>query len=812
MKKMSYILFFIFLILSEGYAKGIPKLFSSVLSGKVTDKATGEALSGVSVYIPDLKSGTITNDSGIYILKNLPSRKVVVYLSYVGYKILIQTIDLNITSTMDFQMEESVAELHEVVVTGVSQGSERNKTPIPVTTIPKLQLLQVASSNIIETIARQPGVSQISTGTGISKPVIRGLGYNRIVVMNDGIRQEGQQWGDEHGIEVDEFSVGKVEILKGPASLSYGSDAIAGVINLLSDQTLPEGKIIGNVLLNYQTNNGLYGVSANIAGNKKGFIWDLRYSRKSAHAYKNKYDGYVYNSGFNENNLGGIIGLNKSWGYSHLHFSLYNITPGIVEGDRDSSTGKFTQLHYLPDGTFGENIVTENDLLSYNPGIPFQKVAHFKAVLNNSIILGNGSLKATIGLQQNARKEYADISKPNDYQLYFLLNTLNYDFRYILPEIDKFNISLGINGMHQISQNKGTEFLIPEYNLTDCGFFTIVKRNLGRLDIQGGLRYDTRYENTDALYLDENGNITQESNPNAYKKFDNLNVGFTSVSGSLGFSYQITNDIYSKVNLSRGFRALNISEISSNGVHEGTLRYEIGNPDLKPEHSLQLDFAVGLNTHHVTTELDLFVNTIDNFIYSQKLSSSIGMDSIREENIAYKFVAGNAQLLGGEIKIDIHPHPLDWLHFENSFSYVRAVLLGQSDSSKYLPYTPPGKYSSEIRANIKRLSKILGNSYFALSFDYYFGQDQIYSAYNTETITPAYGLLNIGLGTDILNNEKTVCSLYISINNLTDNAYQSHLSRLKYAPINNLTGRTGVYNMGRNISLKVIVPIDFSKK
>ena len=142
------------------------------------------------------------------------------------------------------------------------------------------------SANIIDALATQPGISQITTGSGISKPVIRGLGYNRVVVVSDGIRQEGQQWGDEHGIEIDEFDVSKVEILKGPASLMYGSDAMAGVINMFTAPVLPQGKKQLNVLTNYQTNNGLMAYSLNFAGHKNVFVWDLRYSHKQAHAYQ----------------------------------------------------------------------------------------------------------------------------------------------------------------------------------------------------------------------------------------------------------------------------------------------------------------------------------------------------------------------------------------------------------------------------------------------------------------------------------------------------------------------------------------------
>ena len=328
MKKIPFIISVLFLVFNNLIsAKNEVK---TTLSGKIVDKKTGALVIGATIYINDLKTGAISDVDGTYKIQNLPQTKVVVQVNLVGYKLLSETIDLANVSTKDFELEETVTELHEIVVTGLGQGAEKNRTATPITTISKTQLQQIASSNLIDAIATQPGISQITTGSGISKPVIRGLGYNRVVTVNDGIRQEGQQWGDEHGIEIDEFSVSKVEILKGPASLMYGSDAMAGVIHFLSAPTLPDGKIQGNLLANYQTNNGLIGMSGNIAGNLKGLIWDVRYSNKMAHAYQNKYDGFVLNSGFRENCISGIVGVNKSWGYSHLHFSLYNFTPQII--------------------------------------------------------------------------------------------------------------------------------------------------------------------------------------------------------------------------------------------------------------------------------------------------------------------------------------------------------------------------------------------------------------------------------------------------------------------------------------------------
>ena len=204
--------------------------------------------------------------------------------------------------------------LNELVVTGVTGDTKLKNSTAPISIMSNKDLRQTTSTNIIDAIAHQPGMAQITTGSGISKPIIRGLGYNRIIVMNEGVRQEGQQWGDEHGIEIDPQNVNSVEILKGPASLMYGSDAMAGVLILHAAPTLPEGEMRANVSTEYQTNNGLFDYSLNFAGNQQGFVWDARFSSKMAHAYKNKVDGYVPGSQFKERAGRLMLGLNKRWG------------------------------------------------------------------------------------------------------------------------------------------------------------------------------------------------------------------------------------------------------------------------------------------------------------------------------------------------------------------------------------------------------------------------------------------------------------------------------------------------------------------
>ena len=237
--------------------------------------------------------------------------------------------------------------LNEVTVTGVTGDTKLKNSTAPISLITPKELRATASTNVIDAIAHQPGMSQLTTGSGISKPIIRGLGYNRVVVMSEGVRQEGQQWGDEHGIEVDGSAVNSVEILKGPASLMYGSDAMAGVVILHSAPTLADGELRGNVSTEYQTNNGLFAYTLSLAGNQKGFVWDARFSDKMAHAYKNRYDGYVPGSQFRERAGRLMLGVQKRWGHSRLTWTAYHLTPSIIEGERDDETGALTSYLLL---------------------------------------------------------------------------------------------------------------------------------------------------------------------------------------------------------------------------------------------------------------------------------------------------------------------------------------------------------------------------------------------------------------------------------------------------------------------------------
>ena len=679
--------------------------------------------------------------------------------------------------------------LNEVTVTGVTGDTKLKHATVPVSIIAPQLLRSKASTNIIDAISHQPGISQLTTGGSISKPIIRGLGYNRVVVMSEGVRQEGQQWGDEHGVEVDGSSINSVEILKGPASLMYGSDAMAGVVILHPQATLPEGEMKANVSTEYQTNNGLFAYNLSMAGNQKGFVWNARFSDKMAHAYKNKYDGYVPGSQFRERAGRLMLGVNKSWGHSRLTWTSYHLTPGIVEGERDPETG--------------ELVCNTDNVKTYSKALPFQEVKHYKLVWDNSLNLSTGYLKAIIGYQQNRRKEYEE--SEDEYELFFKLHTLTYDLRYVTNQWNGWKLSTGIGGMYQKSGNEGEEYLIPDYRLFDFGIYATATRSLGdRWTLNGGVRYDHRRMHGDELI--EDGDL----------RFTDFSRHFNGLTGSIGAVCNINEHFNLRLNVARGFRTPNMSELASNGVHEGSIRYELGNQQLKAEYSLQADLGLDFTSRYVSAQLALFANRIDNYIFTHRLP-----EEIEEGYLTYAYTQGDARLLGFEAGVDFHP--VHSVHFSNTFSFVDAQQMHASSDTKYLPFTPAPRWTSELKWELFHHShstvnhhhnansihrSLLNNLYIAAGLECYLKQSHIYSADDTETTTPGYALLSLSAGTDINVNGKKVAEFYITADNLLNKAYQSHLNRLKYADVNSVTGRRGVFNMGRNVTFKVVIPIN----
>jgi len=811
--------------LKHADASGFPA--GGSLSGRITEKDKGAGVPSASVYIPDLKLGAFTDSNGYYKFNNLPSGSYLVEVHSVGYSTITKTISISGPVTQDFVLADQYVEESPVVVTGLSKATQIKRSPVPIVAINHEYIATNLSTNIIDAIAKVPGVSALTTGPNVSKPFIRGLGYNRILSLYDGVRQEGQQWGDEHGIEVDQYGVDRIELIKGPASLTYGSDALAGVVNLIPTPAAPEGKMIGNILAEYQTNNRLFGGSAMLGATKNGFEWMGRFSHKQATNYTNKADGRVYNTAFNETDANVALGLHRKWGYSHLSLSLFDDLQEIPDGSRNMATGKFTrQVAENEDSTANVNrpIVPDNELTSYSMTVLHQHVQHYRVYSTNIFTLGNSRLAVNLGYQRSVRREFSHTSAPDVAGLFLQLNTLSYDIKYYFPEWNGWNLTAGVNGMYQDNTvTRGTEFVIPSYHQFDVGPFALIKKTIGQWDIAGGIRWDSRSFTNKQLYTKPDATtgfdkpVYGADTAGADFHFPNFTQTFTGVSGSLGVTYNVTEQLSLKANISRGYRAPNIAEISANGVHPGTNIYQIGNSSFKSELSLQEDLGVEYTSKYLGFGLSVFSNNISNYIFNQRLLSANGGDSVIViGNQTYKFQQGKAQLYGGEFSLDIHP--IKSLHFENTVSAVygqnKSTPLSKlsPDSTKYLPFIPPVHGLSELRYDFEAPHSHIVNAFVKVQLAWYAKQSRAYLDNGTETPTDGYALVNAGVGAGFTNGKgKTIFKLYIMGNNIFDVAYFDHMSRLKYFYYNNYDTNPahGIHNMGRNIAFKLEFPLSF---
>jgi iron complex outermembrane receptor protein len=796
--------------------------------GRVTSANDG-GLSFVSVSTLNKTAGTRTGNDGHYELKNLQPGTYTLIFSAVGYQKqqLNAQVKFNAATVVNAVLVPSESKLNEVIVTGVSRATEVRKNPVPVAVMTKKDMDRHVNNNIIDAVIKGvPGVSAVTTGPNVSKPFIRGLGYNRVLTLYDGIRQEGQQWGDEHGIEIDQYGIARAEVVKGPASLSYGSDALAGVINMIPYlPAFDNNGLKGDYTVDYHANNRLIGSSLGLAYKHNDWGFTARSTGKLAQNYTNSIDGRVYGTAYNELNLSAMARVDKSWGYSQLAATLFNNKQEIPDGSRDSLTRRFTR-QVLDDGDNIKNrpIVPNGELSTYKLNPLYQHIQHYRLYSANQFNVGEGSINVLAGAQQSVRREYNHPTQPQQAGLYVVLNTLNYDIKYHLPEMAGIETAVGVNGMYQTNRSKNaTDFPIPDYNLFDIGAFLFAKKTLGKIDISGGIRLDNRSIKWNNFFVADNPqngfqkHVTGADTAGTYLQFPAFNKRYQGVSGSLGLTYNVSERLLLKANIARGYRAPNITEIGSNGLDPGAHIVYLGNRTFKPEFNIQQD--VGLIAYFKDADLsaELFNNNIYNYIYQARLNDANGQPVvIVPGNSTYQYQQSEARLYGAELSVNLHLEKLKWLCWNNSLSYVKGLNKNQElinragDAAKYLPFIPPLHGRSEFRINFQKTSGKLQKPYIKLEADIYAAQNEFYALDNTETATPGYTLWNVGCGSAFKNKSgKTLFDVFLQVDNVFDKAYQSNLNRLKYFEYyqSSPNGTSGIYNIGRNISIKMIVPL-----
>ena len=793
------------------------------ISGVITDAAGGQALAGATIrLIPG--SGASSDASGrfnIKIIPDLPPSKIIV--SAIGY--VTDTVFVNEGFVYNIQLIPSKELLNEVIVTGISKATLARENPIAVVAISRKALDHTIESNIIDVLVKNvPGLNAVNTGPNVSKPFIRGLGYNRVLTLYDGVRQEGQQWGDEHGLEADAYNIEKGEVIKGPASLMFGSDAIAGVVSIMS--SLPhtdDGKIHGRFLSEYQSNNGLWGNGLLLTKLSGQWAYALRGSYRIAKNYRNDVDGRVYNTGFRETNASGTVRYSKGTGSSDFSLSLYNNLQGIPDGSRDSLSRAFTKqvAEGNNDDIKNRPLVTEQELNNYALSPLHQHISHNRIFTNHHYQVGNGEIDALVALQQNIRKEYNHPTEPVQPGMFVKLNTLNYAFRYTVELLPKTELVTGVNGMYQQNTNKNaTDFPIPDYSLFDAGAFLFSKWKNNNWTVSGGFRYDIRQLKGRDFYTltnDSTGFKNQVFVPDtagAYLQFPSFNTSFNGISLSLGATYRISDKISLKANIARGYRAPSITEFASNGLDPGAHIIYLGDRNFKPEFNLQTDLGADYHDKNITASISIFNNNIHQYIYLSALTDINGDVIVNPQgNKTYQYQQSSAQLYGMEAVINLQPERIKGLTINNAISLIygynrQAGMKGQGIEGEYLPLIPPLKWLGSIGQTFHLKSENIPTMGITLEVNMNAAQKRFLALNDTETYTPGFTLVNLAFNTSIKYYKNKFLEFQLQANNIFDLAYQSNLSRLKYFEYysSSPTGKYGIYSMGRNICAKLILP------
>jgi iron complex outermembrane receptor protein len=648
------------------------------------------------------------------------------------------------------------------------------------------------------------------------------LGYNRVLTLYDGIRQEGQQWGDEHGIEVDAYQVQKAELIKGPASLMYGSDALAGVVSFFSFiPTQKDSGLHGRLVSEYQGNNGLWGNSLRLQQYKGRWLWSLSASQRLAKNYRNAIDGRVYLTGFHEKHAAAMVGYTTAKSTTTLHATLYDNIQGIPDGSRDSLSRRFTkQVHETPDDDIKNRpIVSDAELNSYRISPLHQHIQHYRVYAHTEWNIGKSHLDALLAYQQNVRREYnhpANISQPG---LFVRLHTLNYSLRYNIPLFDNAELAIGANGMYQHNVNEqATDFPIPDYRLHDIGLYSVLKWKHRNLTLSAGARQDRRYYRNHDFYVKTNpatGFSYQARVPDtagAVLQFSSLQQIFSGTSFSAGFTYKLSDILTLKGNVARAFRAPNVAEMVSNGLDPGAHIVYLGNRDFKPEFSFEQDLGLLAGYKNWNATLSLFRNHIAHYIYLSQLTDAQGNPVvIVPGNKTYQYKQADAQLYGLESSVTVHLFGSREVMLSNSLSLIYGYnqhkdYRGKGINGEYLPFIPPFQSLTGISKSFTVKSKRLQDVSCSVEWQYMAAQNRYLALDNTETATSSYQLVNIGAGASFLYAKARTIQVQLQVNNLFNTAYQSNVSRLKYFEYYTASpnGHLGIYNMGFNACIKII--------
>ncbi|HPF68522.1 MAG TPA: TonB-dependent receptor [Flavobacteriales bacterium] len=714
-----------------------------LVSGRVTEAGTSVALSDVEVSLPELHLGTVSDSTGRFVLSVPVSGRFVVQFTRLGHESRFMLLHLgqDDPAALDVQLVRRTLELRQAEVIGTQVLAPERVDRSVVQLAPRESTRQGALS-LSDAIATLPGVSQLTTGPGISKPVVRGLSGNRVQVNMLGQRFDNQQWQDEHGLGLSDLGIGSVQVIKGPAALQYGSDAVGGVVNVREEAPAPVGTRIQQARLGVFGNTGGISVSYGMRRSGERNWWRLAAGADSHGDYAEGGGQRVLNSRFAQYNAKASYGWRHGrWTHAdHVHLS-------------------FSQFGFVFD-TLARS--QEDPRYSRSFAGPHHQVG-FVMVGSENVRYGEVT-KWTLnaGLNTNRRQEQEG---GNTISLDMLLNSASLLAQAATRIGPGTTWTNGVALLAQDNTNFGSRIIVPDAGTLEAGLFSFIRSERERLTVEAGVRLDGRHIST---------RPTRQLNPPAspVAPFDRT---WTTVNGSVGLAWQATEKLRFRLNASTGFRSANLAELSSNGLHEGTSRFEIGDPDLDLERVLALELGGAFTVRNwLDLDLSAYRNAFQGFIFLAPTGTEyIGFP-------VHRFLQQDATLQGGEAGIGVHPEVLPRWELTASYATVR----GTRADGQHLPFMPADRVRTDLRYSPK------DGAYLRAGVQQVLEQDR---PAEFETRTPSYTLLALGAGIRI-ERQGLTWDLAVYGNNLTDARYVDHLSRYKYL---------GFFDMGRNVGLSL---------
>ncbi len=728
----------------------------NVISGTITDNKSGESLPGVNIVMTELSAGTVSDNSGHYLIKNLPNGEFLVSYMYVGYETLTKKVKLtgNTHITFNVALKPKVFQGQEVVITGNFTSTQHENT-VQINSVNPQSINQVGTPSLMASLAQIPNVDVISKGPGVVTPVIRGLSMSNILVLENGIPMENFQFSEEHPYMVNVSGLDRVEIIKGPASLMYGSGAVGGVINLIDAPVAQQGTIKGSADIRYFSNTAGTNSGIGIEGNQNGFVWGARVSMNSQEDFIQGNGKFAPNTRFNTQSAKLNAGFVKKIGTFRLFYNYDQDKFGMAV--RES----------LP-------MVTERGRKN---NLWYQNLTDHLLISKNKIFLGNFKLAVDFSFQDNHRRVEASPQNPTFEIVDMTLKTFTYRMKGGYDFSKKLKAFLGIQGLAQNNLNhQAPQHVIPNASQNDFSVFAMGRYHWNkRIITEGGIRFDHRKIFVPAYTNNAIGNLISDLT----RKYDN-------VSASLGTNVHFSPSFLLRLNVATAFRSPNIAELTQDGMHAN--RYEKGNNNLKNQQNTEVDLGLHYQTKNANFQISAFYNHINNYIFLTPTGTSTTAG-----NPIYQYLQAPSELYGGEAGMQISPRSLSWLNMKATYSYV----LGRKISGGYLPLIPANKIHFEVTATKKHWHHF-SNSFFKVETNHVFAQNH---PGQFEDASKAYNLFNLVLGTQIKINQQRV-SLDITASNLFNTEYMDHLSTLR---------EVGLYDMGRNITVSLHIPFGIVK-